>query len=147
MNNLSVVQEWLALCTLKQQTVLLSALRGCDGKYKEDYSKPFTRKLRSVLLKNAGGIQLTGKFMADFVGVEELTKFISNLDHYPMHWLLHFTHAVEIAGYKHPDPAIRDFWYTLYLEICNVLHMNPETEKQLDERLVDIIGEENNESG
>jgi hypothetical protein len=134
----SVVQGWLAECTLKQQTVLLSALRGCDGKYKEDYSKPFTRKLRSVLLKNAGGLQTPGKFMADFVGEEELTKFVSNLDHYPMHWLMHFTHAVEIVGFKHPVPEIQIFWFRLYIEICKALHLNPETEDQLDKRLADI---------
>jgi len=135
--NISVVKPWLSLCSLKQQTVLLSALRGCDGKMKEDYSKPFTRKLRGVLLFNAGGIQTAGKFMADFVGGTEITKFVSNLDHYPMHWLLHFLHAAEIIGYKHPEKEIREWWFFLYKEITNAIHLNIETEKQLDERLAD----------
>ena len=134
-----VVNDWLNVCSLKQQTVLLSALRGCDGKMKEDYSKPFTRKLRSVLLRNAGGVQTKGKFMADFVGNEELSAFISNLDHYPMHWLLHFLHAIEIVGYKHPDKLIRDFWYNLYYEIVNALHLSVESESALDVRLADEI--------
>ena len=134
-----VVDEWIEVCTLKQQTVLLSALRGCDGKSKEDYSKPFTRKLRSVILKNAGGKQVKGKFMADFVGDEELINFISNLDHYPMHWLMHFLHAVEIIGYKHPVSSIRKFWFNLYYEIVNALHLSIESEEALDMRLKDEI--------
>jgi len=132
-----VVHDWLGQCSFKQQTVLLSALRGCDGKAKEDYSKPFTRKLRGVLLKNAGGVQHPGKFMADFVGDEELTRFISNLDHYPMHWLLHFLHAVEIVGYKHPDSKTRSFWHTFYKEIVTAMHLSIEEESVCDERLAD----------
>ena len=77
--------------------------------------------------------------MADFVGVQDITKFVSNLDHYPMHWLLHFLHAIEIVYYKCPLNEYKMFWMDLYLEICKAMHLNPETEKQLDERLKDIL--------
>jgi len=41
-----VVQKWVFTdnISLKQQTVLLSALRGCDGQSKYDISKKFVRK-------------------------------------------------------------------------------------------------------
>lgn len=48
-----VVRPWLADLTYKQQTVLLSAIRGCDGAAKEDMNKKFVRAYRSVLLHNA----------------------------------------------------------------------------------------------
>lgn len=139
---MSVVKEWLDVCTLKQQTVLLSALRGCDGKMKEDYSKPLTRKFRSVILKNAGGVQKQGNFMHDSVGDVDEIKFISNLDHYPMHWLLHFLHAIEIVGYKHPDKESRCYWHKLYLMIVDALHLSPESEETLDARLADVINKD-----
>ncbi len=133
----SAVQPWLSKLSWKTQTVLLSALRGCDGKEKEDYSKPFTRKFRSVVLFDAGASDVPNSFMHDSVGEENVVKFISNLDHYPMHWLIHFTHAIEIIGYYHPHPRIKDFWFTMYVNITHALHFNIETKAQLEERLED----------
>ncbi len=133
-----VVQSWLSSLSWKMQTVLLSALRGCDGKHKEDASKPFTRKYRSVILHNAGGVQTESKFMADFVSEADLIRFCSNLDHYPMHWLVHFTHAVEIVGYYHPDREIKEFWFGVYKNIVDALHFNVESRAQLNWRLKDV---------
>ena len=136
----SVVRLWLSeRCTFKQQTVLLSALRGCDGMPKEDISKKFTRRLRNVLLLAAdrSSPDTPGTFMYTAVTDEDIARFTNHLDHYPMHWLIHFTHAVEIVGYKHPFYNARQWWLTLYLAICAGLHLNPETEMSLDERLVD----------
>lgn len=132
---MSVMKRWLSSLTLKQQTVLLSALRGCDGKSKEDPSKTVTRNLRYVLLKNADN-------GTSFMKTEEcLNKkfemFIKNIDSYPMHFLFHLSHAVEIIGYKHPEEGVRELWMGVYKGICNACHMNPETEKQLDNRLSD----------
>lgn len=45
-----VVLPWVATLSFKEQTVLLSALRGCDGIDKEDISKQFTRKFRAAIL-------------------------------------------------------------------------------------------------
>lgn len=38
----SVVKLWVSELSFKQQTVLLSALRGCDGRSKKDISKAIT---------------------------------------------------------------------------------------------------------
>lgn len=130
-----VVRPWLCDLTYKQQTVLLSAIRGCDGAGKEDLSKKFVRAYRSVLLFNAA--PGAGQFMHPSIQVEDIEKFLNSLDHYPMHWLMHFTHAVEIVGYNHPQKDIRNWWYNLYLGIVSALHLLPESFSENNARLQD----------
>lgn len=132
-----VVQDWLAVCSWKQQTVLLSALRGCDGIEKEDPSKILTRFFRFTILLSAD-TQSTFMQWKPSLLYPQMTYLVDHLDHYPMHWVLHFAHAAEIVGFKHPDKSTREFWGEFYLRICAVFHMQGETEKQLDERLRDI---------
>lgn len=141
----TVVQDWLSNCTLKQQTVLLCALRGCDGVSKEDPSKTFVRQYRRLILRDAGppdadfmkfydpsdrGYKMS---FHDLVGV-----FASDIDHYPMHWLMHFIHAMEIVGYKHPDTTILGQAHYFYITLADALHLTIETEEDLDERLADF---------
>jgi hypothetical protein len=132
-----VVQDWLKDLTLKQQTVLLSAIRGCDGVAKEDISKKFVRVYRSLILKDAYPTKKVGTFMNDVILSKEVVDFGKQLDHYPMHWLMHFIHAIEIVGYEHPEQAIRQNWRFIYFHIVNSLHMNPETQEEMRERLQD----------
>lgn len=131
----NVVQDWVGGMTLKQQTVVLSAIRGCDGAPKNDISKPFVRSLRALVLKNA--VEGECSFMEAEISDEEIAVFVKSLDPYPMHWLLHFTHAVECVGYGHPDPATAAWWMQLYFKICDALHMHPETRDGWQHRLVD----------
>lgn len=55
----------------------------------------------------------------------------------PHHFQVHFMHAAEIVGYKHPDERIRKWWRTTYDYLVNDLHLHPETEDELDKRLGD----------
>lgn len=136
-----VVKKWVAELTWKQQGVLLCACRGVDGFPKDHVSKPLTRMYRQTIL-NCADLQLASGGDV-FMGVGELDPKVADdfmnfqLDSYPMHWLLHFTHAIEIIGYKHPDLDTRTFWMHLYVRIVKALHMNPETKDQLDFRLQD----------
>ncbi|MGH6753369.1 MAG: hypothetical protein ACREDP_14485, partial [Bradyrhizobium sp.] len=50
---------------------------------------------------------------------------------------LHFLHAAEIVGYKHPDLQIRGWWHNTYLRLVHDMHLWPETEAQMDSRLGD----------
>lgn len=136
--NESVVQEWVSDCTLKQQTVLLAAFRGCDGIPKGDVTKTFAKAMRASILKNAdpttgfyGGVDLE----KDKVSI---TIFFDHghLDQYPVHWLLHLMHAAEIISYKGASP-IKEYWSHFYLSAVKAFHLNPETEQQLDARLSD----------
>jgi hypothetical protein len=131
----TVVQDWVSGLTLKQQTVVLSAIRGCDGAPKNDLSKPFVRALRATVLENA--VDGECSFMSDRPTVNDVHVFVKALDPYPMHWLLHFTHAVECVGYGHSEPAVAEWWERLYLAICNALHFMPESYEMWERRLVD----------
>ncbi len=120
----NVVQDWVGTMTLKQQTVVLSAIRGCDGAAKDSLSKPFVRALREIVLRNA--VDGECSFMGSYIDGAQINTFVKSLDPYPMHWLMHFTHAVECVGYGHPDRIIARWWRGLYLDICHALHFMPE---------------------
>ena len=142
----SVVKEWLGKsCTLKQQTVVLAAFRGCDGVPKNDPSKQFTKNMRSSILINA---DKTSTFYPDNMimlnqgNKEDIDDFFidcsrGGLDAYPVHWLMHLLQAAEIVGYKCGNEPIAEYWMYFYLTGVKALHLNPETEKQLDIRLTD----------
>jgi len=134
-----VVKEWLDKLTLKQQTVLLCAIRGCDGVPKGDISKELVRLLRETILENACPFDNTSEFMQIKAStVDEIVKkFLKQPDIYPVHWLFHFMHAVEIIGYNHPHEATAKWWLQFYNDICYMLHVNPETKYQNDIRLTD----------
>jgi len=131
----SVVQEWIAeYCSFKEQTVLLTALRGCDGIPKEDVSKQMVRVMRGVLLKDADA---STDFMRSAPHPDDLRQFLTNLDHYPVHWLMHFAHAAQVIAYRHPNPAINGNWLMVYRNIVHALHMEPEPVLIMMHRLED----------
>lgn len=134
----SVVRDWVTELTWKQQTVLLTAIRGCDDRPSNDPSKPIIQEYRSIILHNAvPEDDSTDGFMDEFTS-KELTIFLDSIEEYPLHWITHFLHAAEIVGYKHPDASIRLRWSEIYNSVCeDVLSLNVETEAQLDERLED----------
>lgn len=151
-----VTQEWTHNLTCMQQTVLLTAIRGPDGVAKYHQSKFLIRWLRRCVLLGAldhnvfktpyeeGGGSFTGPSyrklrMHDWEKemVQVVDGYLQSLDLLPHHFQLHFMHAAEIIGYKHPDDKIRQWWNWLYRELANDMHLAPETEAQLDFRLAD----------
>lgn len=157
----AVMQDWTHEISMMQQTVLMTALRGPDGVPKYNPPKLLLRWFRRCVLKSAmdgrvldtpyeiNGGSFTGPSVpqptvADYtpdwwVGAMEVhvNEYVAALDAIPHHFQMHFLHAVEILGYKHPEVVTRSFWYTLYLRLVNDLHLQPETEEQLDFRLGD----------
>ncbi len=130
----SVLKEWVFELPFRMQSVMMSALRGCDTARKDDASKFITRGLRAVLLNNAdpSNTFIVGDGIPDAAHVK---TFLWDLDAYPLHFVMHTTHAAEIVGYKHPDERMRIFWSQFYRDLVKALHLNPETEVQLDVRL------------
>lgn len=63
--------------------------------------------------------------------------YLRDLDMIPHHFQLHFLHAAEIVGYKHPDARIRAWWAKLYVRLVHDMHLYPESEAQMDSRLGD----------
>jgi len=129
----SVLKEWVFELPFRMQSVLMSGMRGCDIARKDDPSKALTRALRPVLCNNA---DTSNTFMGNTTAAKDLVeKFLWDMDRYPTHFIAHLMHAAEIVGFKHPDPALRKWWLEFYHNVVKGLHVNPETEEQLDVRL------------
>lgn len=135
----SIIQPWAAALGLRHQGVLVSAVRGCDGAPREDASKYLIRVFRGVLLQaHCKDVEKAVSFMAPYHAedwADAKDDFFDSIDHYPNHWLLHWAHACEIVGFKHPDAAIRIAFRSMYLKIVKKFHMLPEEEEDLDQRL------------
>jgi hypothetical protein len=138
----TVMQPWTWEIGLRHQGVLVSAMRGCDLAPRHDPSKVAQRLLRgAVLTPHCGRFANPKTYIAvepdETKWWEHVKTFITSWDHYPNHYVVHFIHAVEIVGYLGPpiDPVYSDRWRALYYSACKILHLNPETPLQLDERL------------
>jgi hypothetical protein len=137
----SIVQDWATELGLRHQGVLVSAVRGCDSITKEDPMKLLTRFYRACVLKaHVGDARKASSYMIwcdhghEFWAIAE--PVLKSFDHYPVHFLLHFLHASEILGYKMPSNTVqKQWWLEFYRKLCRRMHINPETEVQLDERL------------
>lgn len=68
---------------------------------------------------------------------EAVRRYVKTLDELPHHYQLHIMHAAEILGYKHPDPTIKAWWNRTYEILVQDMHLNVETEQQMDYRLAD----------
>jgi hypothetical protein len=119
----SILQDWVSGLTFMQQSVLLTAIRGCDGLPKYHVSKFLLRWFRRCILYSAfQGKVMTDPFTKDggnFLGVipapeghnlndwsplDQMAKeYLKSVDEIPHHFHLHVVHAAEILGYKHPD--------------------------------------------
>lgn len=128
----SVLLPWVEVLPWRMQTVLLLALRGCDGRPKNDISKVLVRFLRSQVLKNADP---SNSFHGAGWPTEAPALYLADLDAYPVHFVSHLMHAYEILGVFHPDETTAHYADQFYLDTCRALHVNPETPEQLRVRL------------
>ena len=147
----SVLQDWVHKLTFMQQSVLIASVRGPDGIRKDHPVKVLCRWLRRSFLISAfegraildpnasGGGSFTGPCHTDVVHdiTHAFDLYLRSVDEIPHHFQLHFMHAAEILGYKHPVKWIRTWWNVSYRAIVNDAHLFPETEKQMDKRLGD----------
>jgi hypothetical protein len=134
-----------------QQSVLLTSLRGPDGIKKDHPVKVLCRWLRRCTLISAfdgraltdpyelSGGSFTGPCRTPHVdGLDHaLELYLRSIDELPHHFQLHFMHAAEILGYKHPDDTIRQWWNHVYIQLVMDAHLYPESQAQMDLRLGD----------
>jgi hypothetical protein len=155
-----VLQNWVMDLPLMQQSVLIAAMRGPDGVEKMHKSKMLCRWLRRCIVISAfdkkaldnphdqGGGSYTGPSIAppdrDHPGHPwepmmegRVKEYLDAIDDLPHHYHLHFLHAIEIMGYKHGNQRIRAWWLKTYHRLVHDMHLQPETEAQLDYRLND----------
>lgn len=69
--------------------------------------------------------------------LDKSTDYLRYVDELPHHFQLHFMHASEILGYKHPDSWIKEYWGIVYRKIVNDAHLRPEPKEVIDKRLSD----------
>lgn len=128
-----VLQDWMGELSWKQQSVVLSSLRGPDNSH-SPHLKKIGRWLRRITQNNA---DISSNYMKDeelptHKDIEREVEFSS------VHYFSHLIQGLEIIGYNHPDTRIaetaRDYYNSLVRE---VLHLNPETKSQLEDRLKD----------
>lgn len=155
-----VTQTWTHGISFMQQTVLLTAVRGPDGIAKYHPCKFLLRWLRRCVLISAldgralstpyafGGGSFTGPSY-EATSLDHnwqphmdmiVDEYLQALDELPHHFHLHFMHAAQILGYKHPDATAAAWWLKTYHRLVHDMHLWPETEDQMDQRLGDDRG-------
>lgn len=147
--NVCVFQDWMLDLNM-QQSVLILACRGPDGVAKFHPSKLIVARYRATVLKaaylgrpmniNEGDattfMTLHGfGFEREWGAMED--AFFNHVDELPHHYYMHLAHGAQIAGYKHPDALFQDRWKSFYRRCCHDLHMWPESEQEMDQRLCD----------
>jgi hypothetical protein len=135
----SVLQDWVQQLGLRHQGSLLTAVRGCDVVEKLHPTKALARCFREAILNPHCGDARKAATFIEKVDYDELERrmenFRKNYEQLPLHYVMHVLHAAEIVAYKHPSAEVRQSWSWFYHRTVRSLHLNPETEEQLDARL------------
>ncbi len=129
-----VLQDWMAELPWKQQSVVLSSLRGPDTSRPVGV-KVITRWLRGITQNNADP---STDYMKD-LPFPSLEEFQRDLEYCTMHYYCHLMHAMGIIGYNHPEEKTKDIAIRYYAAMVDFLHLNPETKEQLNKRLEDRV--------
>lgn len=146
----AVFQDWLFDLTMQQQSVLVLGCRGPDGIAKFHPTKEIVARYRATVLKAAylgrpmrvdegdDTTFMTLRYFSDDDSWVILCRdFFDHVDSLPHHYYMHLMHGAEIAGYKHPVELFRNRWLGFYHRSCHDLHLTPETETLMDDRLSD----------
>jgi len=137
--NKSVLKEWVTIhCTWKEQTVLLCAIRGPDAGGSPQL-KAWTRWIRSVVLNNAAPHKtfMRAERVTPILKLAEESPLV--FDMLPVHFLGHLMHALEVIGYRHHSQSIANDAREGYRQLCEYLHLTPETKQQMEDRLKDEV--------
>jgi hypothetical protein len=137
----SILYDWVQELGLRHQGVILAAMRGCDGVGKQDVTKPIMRAIRAVTLVPFDARELIepkGYMYFEQDSFLEAIKVVSkSMDEYPLHFILHMLHALEIIGYKHPISSVRAAFQYGYERLVKKMHLRPEMEGVMNERLTE----------
>ena len=132
----SVLQDWVMVLPLREQGTLLTVVRGCDLTPKEPLDsipRQLVGALRHAFMVPADSreVGMVGAFFQ-----ETIPEFrVSELGHFPQHWVSHVMHAIEVLGYRYPNDVQRHKWLGIYYKFCHSMHVKPETFEQFEKRL------------
>lgn len=149
----TVLQDWVCKLNFKQQTGLISAIRGFDGEEGESFGyslKDITKMVRGVILKNADS---STKFMSlsplnTSDVVDTLVKWTEHKEDW--HWLNHIVMAMHTISLYHYN----DYTKLYYLELCkeyarqvkciNERIDNKDNESKIDTSTIEFVSDLNN---
>jgi hypothetical protein len=128
---------------LREQGTLLTAVRGCDDEPKTwtstgvAYSpgRRLTAFIRWCFMNPADPREVDYAEGSFFRSEPPYPFKPSEFGHLPQHWYAHVMHALEVIGYRHPNPEVGDKAYSMYREMVGNLHLNVEPFTQMEARL------------
>jgi len=112
----SVLKDWVSELPWKEQTALISAIRGHDSG-SEELTKPLVKFVRYVVLNNAD--KKTNFMVNDLPKVEvakELIKQLIALDELGViseHWMHHYVNACKVITRGHPVVEVRNYFFIM----------------------------------
>jgi hypothetical protein len=134
----SILQDWVMELPLREQGTLIVATRGCDTAPKFPLDSP-ERKLvayiRGTVLVPFDEREVdreSGSFMSRIPPTDFKPSCVG---HYPLHWVTHIMHALEVIGYRHPSLEIGGRCHLLYRDFCYSLHLRAESKQEMIVRL------------
>lgn len=147
----SVLQPWVMELPLRAQGTLLTGVRGCDltPKHIPDINERYgcstgestpERRLVAYLRwcfmvpADPRETDIPGSF---FISSPPCDWKPSALGHYPLHWASHLMHCYEVIGYCHPTGDIAHEALGIYERLAHSLHLNPETQDQFMDRILE----------
>lgn len=139
----SVLQDWVMVLPLREQGVLLTAVRGCDSEPKTWTSTGIAyspgRRLTAFIrwcFMNPADIREVDYEEGSFFQSEPPNPFKpSEFGHLPQHWYSHVMHALEVIAYRHPNENTHNIAMHLYIAMVKNLHLEPEGTGRMVNRL------------
>lgn len=131
-SNNCVLQKWVQELTWKEQSAILTSIRGSDEFYIPQL-RSLVRWIRRTTLYDA---DLNGTFVKHGA-LPSKGELKPCLEYMRVHFVSHLMHTLEIIGYRCPDDDIAEIAEGYYVNMCDILHCNPETREEMDVRLKD----------
>lgn len=135
------LQPWLKEnCTWMEQAALFAAFRNCDTVDSLGPHKILIRGIRMSCIKpsfpanklSSGFIMPTAKELIS-AGNDFTDKF---WDKFPMHFVTHLMHAIQILSYRFPVRLYRKAWSEIYIKMVRSMHLQPESFESFSMRLL-----------
>lgn len=139
----SVLQDWVMELPLREQGTLLTAVRGCDFEAKTWTSQGVGyspgRRLTAFIrfcFMNPADVREVDYEEGSFFQSNPPNPFKpSEFGHLPQHWYSHAMHSLEIIAMRNPNEEISLKAFKLYEAMVHNLHLNCETQNQMENRL------------
>lgn len=139
----SVLQDWVMNLPLRAQGTILTSIRGCDLSEKSlapaaleaSLERRLVAWIRWCCLNPADPREVDFEPGCWFRSqLPEKIRF-SAIHHFPLHWVGHVLHTIEVIAYAHPHPRIAKEARIVYEAWVSNLHLNPETYAQWSRRM------------